>query len=817
MADALSRYRAKRRFDETREPDGAKTKTKTKTKTKGEGALYIIQKHEATRQHYDFRLELDGVLLSWAVTRGPSYNTKDKRLAVRTEDHPLDYGAFEGTIPKGNYGGGTVMLWDKGTWAPQGDAKEGLKKGKLAFVLSGERLRGKWALVRMKTRGKEKTENWLLIKENDELANTHEDLLEESLTSVVSGREMEAIAAGPEVWTGTGEEAGGLPAFCEPMLATLVEVAPEGKDWLFEIKYDGYRALIAADGGQVKVYTRSGLDWTAKFPQVVKAVAARKFRGVLIDTEICVLDAQGRSDFGALVSALEAKRGNMTALAFDLLFADGEDLRGETLLARKARLRRLLGKTGKDAALVYSEEFAASAKDTGEKLLAAACANNLEGIIAKKTDAPYRAGRHGAWLKVKCGKDQEFVIVGFSASDKARAFASVLLAAREDGGLRYAGRVGSGFSEAILARLSGMRDRLKVKTPAVDVPASLRKGVIWVKPDLVAQIEFAGWTRDHLVRHGRFKGLREDKKAGAVVVEKPVKAAKAQVTHGEKVMFADAGITKQALADYVAAASTAMLPYAKNRYLSLVRAPDGVAKKHFFQRHPAAGFGEFWLARDVTTPKGAKESYIYFEKAEALAAAVQMGVVEFHIWGARVDDAMRPDRIVFDLDPDEAVGFGAVKAAALRVRDVLDALGLQSFALLSGGKGIHVVAPVMPGHDWPVVKAFAAQVAARMVEDAPKDFVATMTKAKRAGKIFIDHFRNDFGSTAIAPYSPRARESAAVAWPVAWAALDGFGGADEMTMEKAAAALAKGENGWVGYGKIKQKLSHGALKALGVV
>jgi bifunctional non-homologous end joining protein LigD len=805
MADALSTYRAKRRFDETKEPKGGEAK--------GQHGLYIIQKHAATRLHYDFRLELDGVLLSWAVTRGPSYNVKDKRLAVRTEDHPVEYGSFEGTIPQGNYGGGTVMLWDKGTWAPQDDPREGLKKGKLAIVLSGERLKGKWALVRMKPRAKEKHENWLLIKEHDAFENTHEDLLDEAMTSVVSGRTMEQIADGPEVWTGVAESAGAMPAFCEPMLATLVETAPEGKDWLYEIKYDGYRALIAADGAQVRIHTRSGLDWTAKFPQVAKAVAAKHFSAALLDAEICVLDADGRSDFGALVTALETKRGNMTALVFDLLFAGGQDLRGDTLVARKARLRKLLGKPEKNAVLVYSEEFESTGKNSGEKLLAAACGRGLEGIVAKRKTAPYRAGRHGEWQKVKCGKDQEFVIVGFSASDKARAFASILVAAREAGALRYAGRVGSGFSEQTLHQLGHLRDGLKAKTAAVAVPGAIAKNVTWVKPELVAQIEFAGWTPDGLIRHGRFVGLREDKPAEAVVVEKPVHT---QVTHGEKMMFADANITKQDLADYVAAVSGAMLPYVKNRFLSLVRAPDGVEQKHFFQRHPAAGFGESWASQAVTKPKGGSETYIYIETAAALAAAVQMGVVEFHVWGSQVDDAMRPDRIVFDLDPDEAVGFAAVKAAAMRVRDVLDALGLASFAMLSGGKGIHVVAPVAPAHDWPMVKAFAASVAAKLVEDAPKDFVATMTKAKRRGKIFIDHFRNEFGATAVAPYSPRARESGAVAWPVAWAALDGFGAADEMTMARAAAALAKGEDGWGGYAKVKQKLTKAALQAVGV-
>jgi bifunctional non-homologous end joining protein LigD len=803
MADRLDTYRAKRRFDETAEPDGSKAAGHS-------GHLYLIQKHDATRLHYDFRLELDGVLLSWAVTRGPSYSTKDKRLAVRTEDHPLDYGSFEGTIPKGNYGGGTVMLWDRGTWAPVGDPHEGLKKGKLAFVLDGERLRGHWALVRMKKRPKEKNENWLLIKEKDELANTREDLLEDETTSVVSGRAMEQIAQGPEVWDSA------LPAYCEPMLATLVDEPPEGRDWIFEIKYDGYRALIAADGADVKIHTRSGLDWTEKFPQVAKAAAGLKLRGALLDTEICVLDEHGRSDFGALVTALETGEGSMTALAFDLLFEKGEDLRGETLSARKSRLKKLLAKTEKNSAIAYSEDFAATAKDTGKKLLAAACANRLEGIIAKRADAPYRAGRHGNWLKIKCGHDQEFVIIGFAPSEKARPFASILMAAREDGALRYAGRVGSGFSEQTLTRLAALRNELKIAKPAVeDVPAPMRKGVVWVKPTLVAQIEFAGWTRDQQIRHGRFVGLREDKAPEAIMKEQP-RTSDVALTHPEKVMFPEAEISKQDLADYLQAAAPAMMPYVENRFMSLVRSPGGVDAKHFFQRHPAAGFGSFWLEYKFTKRDGGEETYIYFNKPEALPAAVQMSTLEFHIWGSRVDDVDRPDRIVFDLDPDEEVSFETVKTAAHRLRDILDALKLKSFPLLSGGKGIHVVVPITRQHEWPVVKEFSAKLSQKIADDAPKQFVATMTKAKRRGKIFIDHFRNERGSTAIAPYSPRARHGAPVAWPVTWAALNDVKAANEVTIERAMAALAKGENGWAGYEKVKQALTKAALRALEV-
>jgi bifunctional non-homologous end joining protein LigD len=795
---ALTRYRAKRRFDETPEPRG-----KAVTKP---GALYLIQKHDATRLHYDLRLELDGVLLSWAVTRGPSYSTKDKRLAVRTEDHPLEYGHFEGTIPKGNYGGGTVMLWDTGTWEPVGDPHEGLEKGKLAFILHGERLRGHWALVRMQPREREKNENWLLIKENDALANTHATLLDDEITSVVSGRGMTDIARTDEVWDAKANTTK-LPAFVEPALATLVDAAPSGKDWLFEVKYDGYRALIAADGEAVRIYTRSGLDWTKKFTGIAKAVAALRLKQTLLDTEIVVIDKSGRTDFTALVAALEDGKTALSCFVFDVLTQAGKDLRKNPLRERKACLQKLLGKPEKSSPVQYSEDFSGD----GAALLKTACQHGLEGIIAKRADRPYVSGRGQDWLKIKCGHAQEFIIIGFSASEKRRSFASVLLALREGGEWRYAGRVGSGFSEAALERLGRWRDANRAEKPPCDVPAALRRGVAWVQPELVAAIAFAGWTGDHMLRHGRFMGLREDKQPVEVKREMPA----VKLSHPDKLMYPDDGVTKADVAAYIQAAAPLMLPYMKDRFLSLVRCPDGANEKGFFQRHPAAGFGEDWLSEEFSNKAGKKERYIYFEDPAALLAAVQMGVLEFHLWGARRETVQQPDRIVFDLDPDPSVAFGAVKQAALRLREVLSALGLESLPLLSGGKGIHVVVPVQPQHEWPVVKQFSAALAGRLAADAPKQFVATMSKAKRTGKIFIDHFRNEIGSTAIAPYSPRARPGAAVAWPVSWAALGKVESANAMTIEKAKNAIETGENGWAEYFKIKQRLTPAAIKAVG--
>jgi len=814
-ADPLETYRAKRRFGETREPRGGPA---------GEaGHRYLIQKHAARRLHYDFRLELDGVLLSWAVTRGPSYRTGDRRLAVRTENHPLEYGGFEGTIPKGNYGGGAVMLWDTGTWEPVGDPRAGLERGKLVFLLHGERLVGRWGLIRMKPRPKEKNENWLLIKETDEYADTNPDLLETATTSVVSGRDLDEIAASndPE-WQ---SRRGNLPGFRLPMLATLVDTPPAGPDWRFEIKFDGYRAQIAANGGEVRIYTRSGLDWTDRFAAVAKAAAALELNGALIDGEIVVLDQAGRSDFPALVAALEAGRGRFSFFAFDLLAAGGRDYADETLQARQAALRTLLGKPGKAAVIQISESFDGDG-DAGAKLLKTACGHGLEGIIAKRAGAKYRGGRSTAWLKIKCRHEQEFLVLGFAPSETARPFASLLMGVREGERIRYAGRVGTGFDARTMAQLARLRDEHKAAKPAAGIPKAAQKGVIWVKPVLVANVAFAGWTGDEQIRQGSFLGLRADKRPDEVVREAPAKVKTlgkrstaidgVAISHGDKVVYEEGEISKAEIADYLHAAAPLMLPFVRGRFMTLVRAPGGPGAKIFYQRHPGAGFGDAWLHRVFKKGDGESEDYIYCEKPAALVAAVQMNALEFHIWGSTVRNIERPDRIVFDLDPDPGVDFAGVKAAALRLRDVLAALDLDSLPLLSGGKGVHVVVPISPKHPWPVVKDFSAKLSRRLVEDAPEKFVATMSKAKRAGKIFIDHFRNERGATAIAPFSPRARPGGPVAWPLDWDGLGKVKAANEVTIRDAAGRLAAGERPWAGYGKMRQSLKVAALRALGV-
>jgi bifunctional non-homologous end joining protein LigD len=816
---ALKAYRDKRRFDETTEPSGAEAAVP--------GALFVIQKHAARRLHYDFRLELDGVLLSWAVTRGPSYSTKDRRLAVRTEDHPLAYGRFEGTIPAGNYGAGTVMLWDSGTWTPVGDPQKGLRDGKLVFLLHGERLQGRWGLVRMRGNEKDKKakrENWLLIKEKDEYANTRPDLLDEADVSVASGRDFQSIAETGKNWHSTKAKPD-LPPFREPMLALLVKEPPRGKEWVFEIKYDGYRALIAANKTDVNIYTRSGLDWTDKFPQIARAVSALQLDQVLLDGEIVVIDKQGHSDFAALVAALESGKGAISYFVFDLLASAGKDLTAKNLTTRQAALQKLLGMPAKDAVVQLSEVFA-GADDVGEKLAASACAHGLEGIIAKRAQAPYRSGRHDDWLKIKCEFGQEFVIVGFSPSEKKRPFASVLLAVNEAGSLRYAGRVGSGFSDTELARLAKWRDANMVKkSPIAQVPDEAARSVTWVKPVMIAQVEFAGWTGDKMIRHGRYMGTRGDKDPKKIVKEmpapaKPKRRASKQpdvaISHGERIIYPDADISKADVAAYIAQAAPMMMPFIKDRFVSFLRCPEGAEQACFFQRHPMSSLGDGWMARDFAKSGERRAKYVYCETSRALEQAVQMGVLEFHIWGARIDDVEKPDRIVFDLDPDDGLAFDVVRAGAKRLRDVLAAVDLQSLPMLSGGKGIHVVVPVRRRHDWAVVKEFAGNLSACVAADAPAKFTATMSKAKRTGKIFIDYFRNDRTATAIAPYSPRARKGAAVAWPLTWPALEAAKAANEVTIPKAVAALAAGENGWADYARISQDLSAAALRALEV-
>ena len=821
--DPLAKYNAKRDFARTAEPAGEVAP--------GEGYSFMVQKHDATRLHWDFRLELDGVLKSWAVTRGPSLDPNEKRLAVRTEDHPLSYATFEGTIPKGEYGGGTVMLWDRGTWTPHPgkDPVKTLAEGHLHFTLDGERMRGEWLMIRLKPRGKERNENWLLRKLDDAQAGGTDTLTEEALTSVATGRTMEEIAAGkvakllsssprgrgsrstkvgkkvaPSIASaGTpdsrlrGDDAGQskpthgrklpAPPFQQPQLCTLVDAVPAGSGWLHEVKYDGYRALIAVGGGQAKVYTRTGLDWTDKFPGVAEAAAKLPVRSALIDGEI-VAFKDGHPDFSTLKDAIGAG-GDMTCFAFELLQLDGEDLTGLANVDRKERLRPLIGD---DERLQFAEHILGP----GEPLFAKMCAEGLEGVVSKRADAPYRGNRTRAWLKTKCTRRQEFVIVGWLPSDKSRGFRSLLLGVHEDGALRYAGKVGTGFDAKLMDDIAARLGRLEQAEPTVKAPRVHVRNARWVRPELVAEIAYTEVTPDNLLRHPSFLSLREDKRAADVVAEQPEPAPPAPassitITNRDRVIFPDSDVTKGELADYYQLIASAMLPWVGHRPVSLVRCPQGRAKKCFFQKHDAGTFGEWVHHVPVLEKDGHMEDYLYVDTADGLVACVQVGTIEFHGWGSRIDALEKPDRLVFDLDPDEGLDFADTKRAAEHLRDQLHELGLSSFPLLSGGKGVHVVVPLTPQAEWPAVRDFAERFARALAQAEPERYVAVMTKAKRVGKIFIDYLRNGRGSTAIMPYAARARAGAPVAAPVSWTELRGIDTAARWGVRDGAALLRR--------------------------
>ncbi|GAA3964835.1 DNA ligase D [Allohahella marinimesophila] len=869
--DGLDTYNAKRDFSRTAEPAGDLA-TYGRPKASGETLLFMVQKHAATRLHYDFRLEFNGVLLSWAVTKGPSPDPSQKRLAVRTEDHPLSYATFEGTIPKGEYGGGTVMLWDQGTWEPIGDPKAGLKKGKLEFRLSGQRMQGGWVLVRMRVKEKTTRENWLLIKSRDEFAVDEADSLTESFqVSITTQRSMDDIAANvaaPARKTGGRQASPSLaaPDFSKPQLATLAASAPEGDGWLNEAKFDGYRLLcsIGARGSKrsTHCFTRSGKDWTAKFPSIADALSQLDCRSALIDGEVIAAGDNEGSDFSALQGALSAAENGAAEgvefMAFDLLEIDGEDWRNKPQIERKERLRQLLRSTPANSPIRFSEHILGS----GPEVFKALCANGREGIIAKQASASYRGTRSKSWLKIKCSRRQEFVIAGFSPSDKpGRPFASLLVGSYLHGKLIYHGRIGTGFSATLMDDLYARMTTLRRKTspfesrpgPESDpVPTSIAKTAQWLTPKLVVEIEFAELTDGGHIRHGVFQGVREDKPARDVhfeqaeaavqssrqpkarVPQKKVRPEHAKMKQGsndnhekqtvqgitltnpDRVLFPDQGLTKLDLASYYEAVADRMLPLISDYPLSLVRCPSGRSsnsKRCFFQKHASDGFPEALHTLPITENSGKDKDYLYLSDAAGLVAGVQMGTLEYHIWGAKRDRLEKPARLVFDLDPDEGLDFEAVKDAAALVRGGLQVLGLESLPLVTGGKGIHVVVPLRRTAEWPQVNAFAKAFAMHLVAQFPERYTATMSKKKRVGKLFLDYFRNDRGSTAIAPYSTRARAGAPVATPVSWEELDKLDTASTFSPASVIERL-KHADPWAKYEALSQSVTKDMLERL---
>jgi bifunctional non-homologous end joining protein LigD len=913
---ALETYRKKRKFNVTSEPRGRVRR--------GAGHQYVIQKHDATRLHYDLRLELDGVMKSWAVTRGPSLDPNDKRLAVHVEDHPLEYNTFEGTIPEGEYGGGTVMVWDRGTWEPDGDPHKGYAKGHLEFTLHGKKLHGHWHLVRMRTRKGDRHENWLLIKgKDDEARNGRKaDILDAEPLSAVTGRTMEEIAGGKgrkRVWhsnrkrgepaadaapkasgrpqsqrefkeqlralgdgnakperkvaattkrakaakrpaakepaakshahaksaatkverkSGQGprqRKAGSarLPAFVPPSLAMPHDRAPSGKNWLHEIKFDGYRIEARLDHGKVQLLTRKQLDWTHRFAPIAEAIKALPADTALIDGELVVEDDKGRSNFSLLQTDLkDGRTDRFVYWAFDLLSLDGKDLTGEPLTARKAALARLLKGESRKGRIRYVEHF----DGDGPSIFKSACEMNLEGIISKLRDAPYRSGRSDNLIKTKCHNAQEFVVAGFSPSAAMPNAVGALIAAfHEHGKLRYAGRIGTGYTREIARDLWKRLAPLRVDKPPLPLPPDeRRKDVVWVKPQMVIEAEFRGITHDGLLRQAAFKGLREDKPAREVVRETPAEAAAmvqrqpvrksaksaseaaakpqaksarstqdgevagVHLTHPDRVYWPDAGVTKQDLAEYYVRVWDAMAPHIVNRALAIVRAPEGVGGETFFQKHVASNVKQSSLRHMV---KGKDHDVIAVRNPSDLVELAQSGALEVHVRGSRLDSLETCDRIVFDLDPGEGVAWKDVVAGAKEIRDRLAGLKLKTFAKLSGGKGLHVVLPIKDV-DWDTAKEFSGAVAASMSADSPKLYLSKMTKALRKGRIFIDYFRNSREATSVAPYSTRAREGAPISMPVTWEALARTTSGHQFTLPE----LKKLNDAWAELGKVRQKL-----------
>jgi len=827
----IATYNRKRDFTKTKEPKGRKLK--------GSGDSFVVQKHEASRLHWDFRLELDGVLKSWAVPKGPSLDPGENRLAMRTEDHPLDYGAFEGTIPKGEYGGGTVMLWDQGRWIPdpRKDPSKTIEEGHLHFTLEGERMKGEWVMFRLKPKPGEKAEPWMLKKVTDEYADADdgEALVDNCVTSVTTGRTMAEIAAGEDVWrSNRGGQKGGRgkkkaskapPPFQEPQLATLVDDVPPGNGWIHEYKYDGYRLLLAVGDGVATAWTRNGKDWSDKFKALVKA-ATKLPAGCLIDGEAVAVDDEGRPSFQLLQSTLKDQKGaNLVFYAFDLLVDRGEDIKKLPNILRKERLASLLA--GVNPPILYGDHVIGR----GEDLFREVCKTRGEGIVSKQANAPYKGTRTRAWLKIKCIQRQEFVIVGWSTSDKRRGFRSLLLAAKEKGKLTYVGKVGTGFNAKLIDDLMERMEPLAVDKAPVEVPRADRKGAHWIAPKLVAEINFSEFTDDGILRHPSFIALREDKPASDVVVETPKhtesvtkqpkrKSSKAKTKGGasaedfgieisspERVIFPELGLTKKDLADYYATVEPLIMVDAANRPMTVIRCPGGRTGECFFQKHDKGTFGPHVKPIPIEEKDGHFEDYLYFDDIRGLLACVQMGTVEFHGWGSKVDKVEYPDRLVFDLDPDVGLDFAKVKGAAVRLKALLEDLGLKSFPLLSGGKGIHVVVPLDASKDWPTVKSFADRFSRAISEAEPQTFTANIRKVQRKGRIFLDWLRNQRGATAVMPYSARAREGAPVAAPVTWDELDKYESghhfsirdADELLKRASSKALA-------GWGKAKQAL-----------
>ena len=840
----LTTYRAKRDFGRTQEPSGRGQLSRSSAAYR-----FVVQKHAARRLHYDLRLELDGVFKSWAVTKGPSLDPRAKRLAVEVEDHPLDYGDFEGTIPRGEYGGGTVQIWDRGFWAPLPGlgARAALKAGNLKFLLAGERLNGEWVLVRMKRdRERGKRINWLLIKHRDRFAREKGEALLKRDRSVASGRRMSQISSGrgpPPKPFMLAKPAGRRaardlvqapagsrrrskrvvvpPRFVAPQLARLVSHVPTEPGLGHEIKFDGYRMQMRVVHGVVTLRTRKGLDWTRRFPQI--AVVAAKLPDCIVDGEIVALDARGTPSFSALQEALvEEQTADLVYFVFDLLFAGGKDLRNLPLEERKRQLFDLVKPMPLAPRLRYVEHFETAA----DAVLESACRMSLEGIISKRLDAPYRSGRSDTWLKTKCRAGHEVVIGGWTVRD--RQLRSLLAGVHRDGRLAYVGRIGTGFGQGVARGLASKLSKLETtRSPfnGDDAPSKSPE-IHWARPKLVAEIAFAGYTGSGMIRQAAFKGLREDKSAMDVKPEHPADAVngkdaavlKVDISNPNKALWPradDSGpVTKLDLARYFEAVGDWMIEHLKGRPCSIVRAPDGIAGQRFFQRHAMPGTSSLIGLKKVS---GDRKPYLQIDRVEALIAIAQMGGIELHPWNCEPRRPEVPGRLVFDLDPAPGVEFDEVIVAAREVRERLDALGLVAFCKTTGGKGLHVVTPLAQPKraalGWTQAKAFAKAVCAQMAADRPDRYVINPSKKSRSGRIFLDYLRNGAKATAVAPLSPRAREGAPVSMPLEWKQLRSGLDPARYTLRTAPRLIAK-NRAWAGYARAARPLPPEFLRKL---
>jgi bifunctional non-homologous end joining protein LigD len=900
----LKEYHRKRDFAITPEPKG--------TEGTSEGRSFVIQKHAASHLHYDFRLEMEGVLKSWAVPKGPSLDPADKRLAMMTEDHPIDYGDFEGIIPEGQYGGGTVLLWDQGTWEPVEDPHKGLRAGSLKFRLDGKKLQGRWTLVKIKGRdARDDAKSWLLIKERDDQVRSSKvySVTEARPESVTTGRTLEQIAADRDrVWNSNrgmaaearartaapvsrstrstaaarvaraqaparpvrpappsrdlaaaaaaipGARKAAIPARLTAQLATLVDEAPAGEDWLHEMKFDGYRILARLEKGRARLMSRNGKDWTAQFPTVAQAVEALPVRSAVLDGEVAMVLPSGTTSFQALQNALAGEdQGRLAYFLFDVVHLEGTSLAGATLERRKELLHQLLEGQPAGSLLRYSDHVAGS----GREFHAQACALGVEGIVSKRRDARYEAGRSRSWLKIKCLRRQEFVIGGYTDPEGSRVGLGALLIGVYDGAgaLEFAGKVGTGFTSKVLDDLRRRLARLEQpKSPfqRARIPGVTRAH--WVRPELVAEVAFTEWTSDGRLRHPSFQGLRADKnprdvvrerpRAVEEVAEEPVEkrekveppAAKrpfrgrsreaerlnsqrgpktggedtiagVKLTHPDRVLYPPQGITKRDLALLYESIQDWILPHVAGRPLTLVRCPEGAAKDCFYMKHsgvwaPAA------LRRVKIQEKTKVGEYLVADDLQALLSLVQMGILEIHTWNAVADALERPDRVVFDLDPDPSVGWDRVVAAARALRDRLDELGFESFVKTTGGKGLHVVVPLRPASTWEESFAFSRVLSEELERAQPAAYTTEMSKARRRGRIFVDYLRNNRGNTSIAAYSTRARPGAAVSTPITWEELEKGVTADQYHVGNIRERLAGLKTDpWKRYWSVRQRIT----------